>query len=85
MNSYIGKVAKVLYRNGDFLIAKMQTKVEELVIKGSIFGVDKGEEIQVQGDWETHPKFGKQLAVTFWKDRYRKRKIRLSLSLPLHL
>jgi len=68
MNSYIGKVAKVLYRNGDFLIAKMQTEEEEeLVIKGSIFGVDKGEEILVQGDWETHPKFGIQLAVTFWE------------------
>ena len=67
MNTYIGIITKVLYRNQDFLIAKLQTDKEELVIKGSIYGVDKGEEIQVQGAWEMHPEFGKQLAVMFWE------------------
>ena len=67
MNTFIGKVSRVLYRNEDFLIAKLQTDNEELTIKGSIYGVDKGEEVRVQGAWENHPKFGKQLAVVFWE------------------
>ncbi|QUW20885.1 ATP-dependent RecD-like DNA helicase [Sporosarcina sp. Marseille-Q4063] len=67
MNEFKGKVVRVLYRNEDFLIAKLQTDKEELTIKGSIYGVDKGEEIKVRGAWENHAKFGKQLAVEFWE------------------
>lgn len=37
MNEFIGKVVKVLYRNEDFLMAKLQTDNEELTIKGSIY------------------------------------------------
>jgi len=67
MNEFIGKVVKVLYRNEDFLIAKLQTDNGELTIKGSIYGVIKGEEIKVRGTWENHTQFGKQFAVGFWE------------------
>ncbi|MCM3711009.1 SF1B family DNA helicase RecD2 [Sporosarcina luteola] len=67
MNVYIGKVSKVLYRNEEFLIAILKTGEEEIIVKGNIYGVYKGEEIQVQGTWEMHPKFGKQLTVAFWE------------------
>ena len=67
MNTFVGKVSRVLYRNEDYLIAKLQTDREELTIKGSIYGVDKGEEVRVQGTWENHPEFGKQLAVVSWE------------------
>ncbi|PID13803.1 MULTISPECIES: AAA family ATPase [unclassified Sporosarcina] len=67
MNEFIGKVIKVLYRNEDFLIAKLQTDNEELTIKGNIYGVDKGEEIKVRGTWENHMLFGKQFVVEFWE------------------
>ncbi|WP_252502711.1 ATP-dependent RecD-like DNA helicase [Sporosarcina sp. Marseille-Q4943] len=67
MNVYIGKVSKVLYRNEEFLIAKLKTGEEEIIVKGNIYGVYKGEEIQVKGTWEMHPKFGKQLAIAFWE------------------
>lgn len=67
MNEFIGKVVKVLYRNEDFLIAKLQTDNEELTIKGSIYGVNKGEEVKVRGTWENHTQFGKQFVVEFWE------------------
>src|SRR4051794_17933991 len=67
MNTFVGKVSRVLYRNENYLIAKLQTDREELTIKGSIYGVDKGEEVRVQGTWENHPEFGKQLAVVSWE------------------
>ncbi|MEK4404943.1 ATP-dependent RecD-like DNA helicase [Sporosarcina sp. FSL K6-6792] len=67
MNEFIGIVVKVLYRNEDFLIAKLQTDNEELTIKGSIYGVNKGEEVKVRGTWENHTQFGKQFVVEFWE------------------
>lgn len=67
MNEFIGKIVRILYRNEDFLIAKLQTDNEELTIKGSIYGVNKGEEVKVRGAWENHAKFGKQLAIEFWE------------------
>lgn len=85
MNTYIGIITKVLYRNQDFLIAKLQTDKEELVIKGSIYGVDKGEEIQVQGAWEMHRNLVNNLRLCFGKGRYRKQKIRLSHFFLRHL
>lgn len=67
MNEFIGIVVKVLYRNEDFLIAKLQTDNEELTIKGSIYGLNKGEEVKVRGTWENHMEFGKQFVVEFWE------------------
>lgn len=67
MNEFIGKIVRVLYRNEDFLIAKLQTDNEELTIKGSIYGVNKGEEVKVRGTWENHTQFGKQFVVEFWE------------------
>ena len=72
MNTFVGKVSRVLYRNEDYLIAKLQTDREELTIKGSIYGVDKGEEVRVQGTWENHPEFGNNLRWCHGKGRCRK-------------
>src|SRR5699024_455688 len=58
-----GKITRILYRNDDFLIALLN----DIKIVGSIYGVDKNEEITVMGEWETHPKFGRQLKVESWE------------------
>lgn len=65
-----GKILRIIYRNNDFLIAKMvknDDKSAELTIVGSIYGVDTGEEINVNGKWNEHPKYGKQLQVERWE------------------
>ncbi|WP_051290017.1 SF1B family DNA helicase RecD2 [Paenibacillus massiliensis] len=36
-------------------------------IKGSLFGVNKGERIALHGKWETHAKYGQQFAVEHWE------------------
>jgi len=58
-----GKITRILYRNDDFLIALLN----DIKIVGSIYGADKNEEITVMGEWETHPKFGRQLKVESWE------------------
>lgn len=40
---------------------------EPFTIKGSLFGVNKGERIALHGKWETHAKYGQQFAVEHWE------------------
>ncbi|MDY7989803.1 ATP-dependent RecD-like DNA helicase [Paenibacillus polymyxa] len=40
---------------------------EPFAIKGSLFGVNKGERITVHGKWEIHAKYGQQFAVERWE------------------
>ncbi|ALX47699.1 hypothetical protein AOX59_03225 [Lentibacillus amyloliquefaciens] len=67
MNEYTGVITRILYQHEYFLIAVLQTDDEEIKIKGSIYGVEKGEKVTVRGEWENHPKYGKQLAVESWE------------------
>lgn len=67
MNEQTGIIKRILYQYEDFLIATLRTDSEEIKIKGSIYGVEKGEKVTVQGKWEKHPKYGEQLAVESWE------------------
>lgn len=40
---------------------------EPFTIKGSLFGVNKGERITLHGKWETHAKYGQQFTVEHWE------------------
>ncbi|WP_270619826.1 ATP-dependent RecD-like DNA helicase [Paenibacillus macerans] len=40
---------------------------EPFTIKGSLFGVNKGERVTVYGRWETHAKYGEQFSVERWE------------------
>lgn len=62
-----GIIDRIIYRNADFLIADLKKDGQELTIKGSILGVKQGEEITVYGNWEQHPKYGKQFSVERWE------------------
>ncbi|KRG14005.1 hypothetical protein ACA30_13095 [Virgibacillus soli] len=58
----------VLFRRDDFLIGNLESPQKNIIkIKGSMYGVQKGEEITVRGRWEIHPKFGRQFAVLSWE------------------
>lgn len=66
--SHLGTLKDVVFRQEDFLIGYMETdKRERIKIKGSLYGVEKGEEIAIKGKWETHPKYGRQFAVETWE------------------
>lgn len=59
-----------LTEENDFGIAHFQIEdhsQEPLIIKGSLFGVQKNERIRAYGAWETHAKYGRQFAVTNWE------------------
>ncbi|MEB6549295.1 ATP-dependent RecD-like DNA helicase [Heyndrickxia sporothermodurans] len=66
--SHLGTLKDVVFRQEDFLIGYMETDNRERIkIKGSLYGVEKGEEITIKGKWETHPKYGRQFAVETWE------------------
>ncbi|OZU89022.1 ATP-dependent RecD-like DNA helicase [Virgibacillus indicus] len=67
MIEFTGYISKILYRNDDFVIAILKTDKEEIKIVGSIYGIEKGEELAVKGTWEKHPKFGRQLILEQWE------------------
>ncbi|WP_176447371.1 ATP-dependent RecD-like DNA helicase [Lentibacillus sp. CBA3610] len=62
-----GIIKRILYQHEAFLIAILKTDYEAIKIKGSIYGVEKGEKVTVRGEWERHPKYGGQLAVESWE------------------
>ncbi|WP_411347093.1 ATP-dependent RecD-like DNA helicase [Paenibacillus sp. WLX2291] len=54
----------------DFGIAHFQIDApsqEPVVIKGSLFGMQKNERMTVYGGWETHAKHGDQFVITHWE------------------
>ena len=58
-----GTVERFLFQNEEngfaVLILKTRTK-EKITIKGTLPGVNAGQQISVKGSWIVHPKFGKQ-------------------------
>ncbi|WP_067730186.1 SF1B family DNA helicase RecD2 [Oceanobacillus damuensis] len=66
MTELSGNIADILYRNDDFLIAIMIVDGKQVRIKGNMFGVNKGENLSINGVWETHHKYGRQFVVDTW-------------------
>lgn len=67
-NCLQGELGRIIYRNDDFLIAILETEQGiEQVIKGSVLGVNKGEELIVHGEWTVHPKYGRQFEIERWE------------------
>ncbi|MFZ7947148.1 MULTISPECIES: SF1B family DNA helicase RecD2 [Bacillaceae] len=63
-----GVLKDVFFRKDDFLIGNFQTDGRNIIkIKGSLYGVEKGEDLTIKGKWETHPKYGQQFAVETWE------------------
>ena len=66
-NKLKGKLGHIIYRNDDFLIAVLETDDGECIIKGSMLGVDKGEDVELYGKWSVHPKYGRQFEIERWE------------------
>lgn len=58
MKEIQGDIVKILFQKEGFLIAVLKTDTNQIKIIGNVYGVKKGEEVIVRGDWETHPRFG---------------------------
>ena len=66
--TFSGVLKDVFFRKDDFLIGNFQTDGRNIVkIKGSLYGVEKGEDLTIKGKWEPHPKYGRQFAVETWE------------------
>lgn len=59
-----GRIVRITYHNQDnhFTIARLKTDESQrgITIKGTMPTPRVGESVEVQGDWESHPRFGQQ-------------------------
>lgn len=65
-----GKITRIIYQTNDFVIAKLRDENEnqEVIILGNIYGLNKGDYIQIyEAKEEYHKDFGKQYRVLRWE------------------
>ncbi|MDP6699130.1 MAG: ATP-dependent RecD-like DNA helicase [Candidatus Latescibacteria bacterium] len=71
---YKGFIDRVTYHNPDsgYTIARLavEGERERLTIVGALASVQEGENVEVEGLWENHPKYGKQLKIENYKSVY---------------
>ena len=66
MPELTGRVAAITFHNEEnlFTIARLDTEDEGLVpLLGNMGRLDVGESLRVTGEWESHPRFGRQFKV----------------------
>ena len=72
--SYKGSIERITYNNPEngYTIARMAVEGErELVtIVGALASIQEGENVEVEGVWANHPKYGKQLKIETYKPIY---------------
>lgn len=65
---YQGNLKAVLFKKDDFMIGVLRTeKDNEIRFLGNFYGVDKGEDLIITGNWVNHQRYGKQLNVISWE------------------
>lgn len=77
MESFVGRVRSVVYKNEDFHIFSMETSGRDVfdlgrkvTCKGRLFGIlgiAPGVPLRVLGTWVTDPKFGRQFDLRGWE------------------
>ncbi len=71
---YKGYIDRITYHNLDsgYTIARLavEGERERVTIVGVLASVQEGENIEVEGLWENHPKYGKQLKIESYKTVY---------------
>ncbi|NKB66574.1 MAG: ATP-dependent RecD-like DNA helicase [Candidatus Latescibacteria bacterium] len=70
-----GTIERITYQGDDtgYTIARLQSKDrrDELVtVVGAMASVQPGESVRLQGDWSTHPKYGRQFKFTRYTTVY---------------
>ena len=71
---YKGYIDRITYHNPDsgYTIARLavEGERERVTIVGALASVQEGENFEVEGLWENHPKYGKQLKIESYKTIY---------------
>ena len=71
---YTGFIDRITYHNPDsgYTIARLavEGERERVTIVGALASVQEGENVEVEGLWENHPKYGKQLKIENYKTVY---------------
>ncbi len=67
MEKIEGIVEDIIYRNEDngYSVISVSADGREMTVVGNMFGVSVGELIRAEGDFISHPIYGKQLQVTY--------------------
>ena len=68
------EVQSVVYHNPDngYAVARVRAKDEPgvITIVGCLGQLQPGEFLEIEGEWKTHPKFGRQMEVASFKQTY---------------
>ena len=61
----VGTLDSVRYQNeaGDFSVATIKSQQGRITVVGNLLGASPGERLQLQGEWQDNPKFGRQFKV----------------------
>ncbi|WP_053071945.1 SF1B family DNA helicase RecD2 [Ornithinibacillus contaminans] len=62
-----GVITNIIFHKEDYMIATLQADDNEITFKGTIFGLEKDEEVTLKGNWVEHHQYGKQLEVKKWE------------------
>ena len=71
---YTGFIDRITYHNPDsgYTVARLavEGERERVTIVGALASVQEGENVEVEGLWENHPKYGRQLKIENYKTVY---------------
>jgi len=61
-----GAVERIIFQSadGDFVVFVLIASTLSTTVRGSLPTIREGQDIEVEGSWTTHPKFGKQFLAT---------------------
>lgn len=69
LEAYTGEIKNIIFCNEEtnFIIASFDTVDGNIIIKGNIINPTPGLPIEVKGEWEENPNYGRQLKVSTYK------------------
>lgn len=62
-----GTVNRFIYQGDNFHVALFVFGNDQSFITGNLYGLNVNEKIIVHGEWVTHPKYGRQIKVSYWE------------------
>lgn len=71
-NRYTGVLEKILFLNEEngYCVAELATEKQgNFTITGTLTGVQCGETLELEGEWQNHSRFGRQLKITAFRTR----------------
>jgi exodeoxyribonuclease V alpha subunit len=71
INGTAGIIKRVFFQKDDFVVAQFKPDnimaIEQPVITGALFDIQKDDRLKIWGEWVEHPSYGKQIKVVKWE------------------